>query len=157
MEDIASFTLDDLKTYYRTFYYPGNAFIVAVGDFRTAELLERIEKSFGSIPGGKSLKEVRFREEPQAGERRLTVRKEAELPYLTVAYHVPNLRDPESYVLEVIAKILSEGKSSRLYEKLVREKRLALAAGADNPLLSKDPRGLQYLGGAHERQRDRRG
>jgi len=56
-----------------------------------------------------------------------------------MGYHVPNLRQPDSYVLEVMATILSGGKSSRFYQTLVREKRLVLEADADHPLLSQDP------------------
>jgi zinc protease len=73
------------------------------------------------------------------GERRDFVKKEAQLPFLVMGYHVPNLRDPDSYVLEVIATILSGGKSSRLYQSLVREKRLVLSADADQSLVSRDP------------------
>jgi zinc protease len=72
------------------------------------------------------------------------VKKEAQLPFLVMAYHVPNLRDPDSYVLEVIEVILSAGKSSRLYHGLVREKRLALSVGANHSLVSRDPN-LFYL------------
>jgi zinc protease len=67
------------------------------------------------------------------------VKREARLPYLIKAFHVPNLREPDSYVLEVIATLLSGGKSSRLYHTLVREKRLALDIEADHSLLSRDP------------------
>ena len=56
-----------------------------------------------------------------------------------MAYHVPNLRSPDSYVLEVLAALLSSGKSSRLYQSLVQEKQLALSVDADNSLLSRDP------------------
>jgi zinc protease len=61
-----------------------------------------------------------------------------------MGYHVPNLREEDSYVLEVIATLLSGGKSSRLYQSLVREKQLVLSADADHSLLSRDP-GLFYL------------
>ena len=61
-----------------------------------------------------------------------------------MGYHVPNLREPDSYALEVIATLLSAGKSSRLYQSLVREKRLVLSADADHSLLSRDP-SLFYL------------
>jgi zinc protease len=76
---------------------------------------------------------------PQIGERRISVKKEAQLPFLVMGYHVPNLRDPDSYVLEVIATILSRGRSSRFYQSLVREKRLVLSADAEHSLLSRDP------------------
>jgi zinc protease len=66
------------------------------------------------------------------------VKREAELPYLLIGYHVPNLTDQDSYVLEVIAALLSQGKSSRLYQNLVWKKKLVLEADAENSLLSKD-------------------
>jgi zinc protease len=56
-----------------------------------------------------------------------------------MAYHVPNLREPDSYVLDVIATLLSGGKSSRLYERLVHRDRLVLSADAQNSLVSVDP------------------
>ena len=139
MEDIERFTVQDLRTYHDTYYVPSNAFIIVVGDFKKEELLASIEKAFGGMakkPAPDQLKPV---EERQIGERRLLVKKEAQVPYLLMGFHVPNLGDQDSYVLELIEVILSGGKSSRLHEKLVREKRLALNAAADNSLLSKDP------------------
>jgi zinc protease len=139
MEDIARFTLEDLKAYYRIYYNPVNAFLVVAGDFKKEELLPRIEKAFGSYLKGVPPVQERDKEPPQIGERRIIVKKEAQLPFLVMGYHVPNLREPDSYVLEVIATILSEGKSSRLYQGLVRDKRLVLGADADHSLLSRDP------------------
>ena len=139
MEDIARFTLDDLKTYYRTFYNPANAFLVVVGDFRKGELLQKIEKAFGPYSKGVAPNQEKDKDPPQIGERRIFVKKEAQLSSLVMGYHVPNLREPEGYVLEVIATLLSGGKSSRLYQSLVREKRMVLSADADYSLLSHDP------------------
>jgi zinc protease len=139
MEDIARFTLEDLKSYYRTYYNPVNAFLLVVGDFKKEELLPKIEKAFSSHPKGALPNQERDKDPPQNGERRIFVKKEAQLPYIVMGYHVPNLRKPDSYVLEVIEVILSGGKSSRLYQSLVREKRLVLSADADHSLLSRDP------------------
>jgi len=139
MEDIARFTLDDLKDYYRTYYNPANAFLVVVGDFKKEELLSKIEKAFGSYSKGVAPNQERDKEPPQLGERRILVKKEAQLPTILMAYHVPNLRDPDSYILEVISTLLSGGKSSRLYQSLVRDKRLVLSADAGHDLLPRDP------------------
>jgi zinc protease len=144
MEDIARFTLEDLKKYYQAYYNPANAILVVVGDFQKEKLLTQIEEAFGSIAKGRAPKQERDRDPKQAGERRIFVKKEAQLSFLVMGYHVPNLREPDSYVLEVAATILSGGKSSRLYQSLVREKRLALEADADHSLLSRDP-SLFYL------------
>jgi zinc protease len=139
MEDLARLTLDDLKGYYRTYYNPANAFLVAVGDFKKEELLPKIEMAFGLIPKGGVTDQEKVKEPPQIGERRIFMKKEAQLPFLVMGYHVPNLQEPDSYVLEMIATILSGGKSSRLYQSLVREKRLVLSADADHSLTSRDP------------------
>ena len=139
MEDIASYTLDDLKVHYKTYYQPANAFLVVVGDFKKEEILPKIEKAFGSYPKGVVPNQKKNKEPSQMGERKIIVKKEAQLPSLVMGYHVPNLRNPDSYVLEVIATILSGGKSSRLYQSLVHEKRLVLAIDADYSILTRDP------------------
>jgi zinc protease len=144
MQDIQRFTLEDLKNYYHSYYNPINAFLVVVGDFKREDLLPRIESSFGSIPRGIAPDQKKDIDSKQIGERRILVKKEAQLPSLVMGYHVPNLRQPDSYVLEVIAVLLSGGKSSRFYQGLVQEKQLVLEAEAENSLLSRDP-GLFYI------------
>ena len=144
MEDIQRFTLEDLKAYYRTYYNPANAFLVVVGDFKKEELLPQVEKTFGGIPRGEVPNPNRPTDPQQSGERRILVKKEAQLPFVVMGYHVPNLGQPESYVLEVINALLSGGKSSRLYRRLVQEKQLVLEADAENSILSRDP-SLFYL------------
>ena len=144
MDDLERLTLDDLKRYYRIYYNPVNAFIVAVGDFRKDDLLPRIEKAFGSYPKGEGPRQEKSIDPPQLGERRIFVKKEAQLPSIVMGYKVPNLREPDSYVLEVIATLLSGGKSSRLYKGLVRDKRLVFGVDADHSHISKDP-SLFYL------------
>jgi zinc protease len=138
-EDIERFTLDDVKAYYKKYYNPVNAFLVVVGDFDRDDLLSRIEKAFGPIPGGTAPDQKKDIDAPQNGERRVFVNREAELPYIVMSYHIPNLKNPDGCVLEVIAAILSGGKSSRLYQNLVLEKKLVIEANADNSLLSHDP------------------
>ena len=144
MQDIARFTLEDLKAYYKTYYNPINAILVVVGDFKKGDLLPKIEKAFGSYPKGVAPAQEKDIDPSQIGERRIFVKKEAQLPSLVMGYHVPNLREQDSYVLEVVATLLSGGKSSRLYQSLVRQKRLVLSVDADHSLLSRDP-GLFYL------------
>ena len=78
-------------------------------------------------------------EPPQRGERRVWVKKEAQLPVIYVGYHTPNFRSPDAYPLEVLSTLLSAGRTSRLYQRLVYEGRLALDAGGDYTLLTVDP------------------
>jgi zinc protease len=138
-EDIEGFTLEDLKAHYALYYNPVNACLVVVGDFRMEEMVSRIEKAFGGIPKGRPPDQKKGLDPPQTGERKVTVSREAELPFILMGYPVPNLRSPDGYVLEVIAALLAGGKSSRLYRNLIQEKPLALGVDADNPLLSRDP------------------
>ncbi len=138
-EDLARITLEDLKQYYRRYYVPSNAFIVVVGDFDTAPLLAKIKQAFGSIPAGPSPAQHRYADPAQTGERKVVVERPAQLHFLVQGYHVPNLREQDAYVLEVIDALLSEGKSSRLHDRLVRQEHLALSVSTRQPLLSHDP------------------
>jgi zinc protease len=139
MEDLEQLTLDDLKEYYRVYYNPVNAFLVVVGDFTKEALLPRLENSFGVIPRGVPPDQEKSIDPPQRGERRIVVKKEAQLPFLLMGYQVPRLGEPDSYVLEVIATLLANGKRSRFYRDLVRERELVLNAEAEHSLLSRDP------------------
>ncbi|HET8916958.1 MAG TPA: pitrilysin family protein, partial [Candidatus Binatia bacterium] len=118
---------------------PNNAFIVMAGDFSTAEMLPKIKAVFGSIPRGSEPPKVRAEELPQQGERRVTLKKEAELPFVLMYYHTPNLKSPDSYALDVLSVVLAGGRSSRLYHDLVYQKHLARSVDADYNGLSIDP------------------
>ncbi len=144
MADINNITRDDLYNHYRTYYAPNNATIVVVGDFDTKALLPKIEKYFGRIPRGSAVPGVGAVEPPQLGERRIAVKKQAELAAVFAGYHTPDLKDKDSFALEVLQGILSSGKSSRLYRSLVYDKQLALYAGGDYDNIATDPN-LFYL------------
>jgi zinc protease len=139
MEDLERITAEDLRAWYRAHYVPNNALLVAVGDFRAPEMIEKVRRHFGPIPRGPEPPAVRAVEPPQNGERRVTVRKEAQLPIIYAGYHVPNYRSEDAYALELLSAVLSEGRRSRLYRTLVYEKKLALNAGGDYPYFSLDP------------------
>ena len=130
-EDIERLTIEDVKAFYSTYYNPANAFIVVVGDFKKEAILPELEKAFGKIPGGTPAQELLMQDPKQPGERRVVVERPAQVGSLVVAWHVPNLRSQDSYVLEVIKAILAEGKSSRLYDRLVRGKALVLESSVD--------------------------
>jgi zinc protease len=144
MEDIERLTIEDVKAYYSTYYCPANAFIVVTGDFKKEDLLPELEKAFGNIPSGTPVQRILFQDPPQSGEKRVVVERPAQVGSLNVAWHVPNLQSQDSYVLEVIRAILAEGKSSRLYDRLVRAKALVLDSSVDYSLTSQDP-GLFYV------------
>ncbi len=139
MTDLSNLTRDDIYNYYKEYYRPDNATIVVVGDINTDELLSKISHYFGSIPGGTPVPEVKITEDEQKGERRFLYKREAQLPYVIYGYHAPNYEDRDHYALDLLSNILSGGKSSRLYQKLVYSKQIALAAGGGFTPIQADP------------------
>jgi len=137
--DIESITRDDFLKYYGTYYQPNNATLVVVGDVDPKEVLAWAEEIYGSIPPGPEPPPVTAKEPRQYGERRVVVQREAQLPYLVMAYHVPNWENPDAFALELLSSLLSQGRSSRLYQKLVYKDRLTLGVGADYDLDTSDP------------------
>ena len=144
MSDIRLTTMEDAREHYKTFYAPDNAFIVAVGDFSSDELFAKIEKHFGALTHRSKAPQLVSIEPPQSGEKRVELRRPSQFPFVAVAYHVPNLRHDDAFALEVLAEVLAGGKSSRLYGRLVYEKRLAQNSSAGYEMTSADP-GLFYL------------
>ena len=146
MSDLKTLNPQDLIAHYRTYYVPNNAVVIVVGDVNAEKILSKIRDSFGKIPAATAVKENSVSEDAQYGEKRIYVKKEAELPYVLSVYKVPDIKEGDSFALDVLANILSEGKSSRLYHSLVYEKQLAVSAWASYEGLSKDP--FLFLTGA---------
>jgi zinc protease len=139
MEDLTRITPEEIRAFYRTYYQPGNALVVAVGAFKAPALLATIKEHFGRIPRAPAPPPVLAVEPVQNGERRVVVRKEAQLPIVYVAYHVPNQTSDDAPALEMLSTILSSGRSSRLYRSLIYERQIALNAGGDYSWFSLDP------------------
>lgn len=148
MSDIASISRDDLYRYYKRFYCPDNAFIVVTGDVSAENITTKIKDKFGQIPScigddrGSRLtpaNEYLTIEPEQKGHKRIYLKKEAELPYMLIAYHAPSFPHEDSFAIEVLSIILSGGKSSRLFNEIVYEKRLALNIFAEYYGLYKHP------------------
>jgi zinc protease len=139
MNDLKQATRQDAMDYYHTYYTPGNAVVVCVGDFPADGLHAELEKAFAPVPAANPPPPVRAVEPEQQGENRTVLRREAELPFVALAYHVPNLKSKDGPVLEVLSAILAGGKSARLHRQLVYEKRVARDVGANYELTSIDP------------------
>jgi zinc protease len=139
MEDITRVTPAEIRAFYNTYYVPGNAIISAAGDFKATELLEKIKKRFGAIPRAPAPPPVLAIEPAQEGERRVVLRKQARLPIVYLAWHVPNYTSADAAALEVLSAVLSGGRASRLYRDLVYDRQLALEAGGDYSYFSIDP------------------
>ena len=142
MEDIEKLTRQDLVDFYKLYYAPNNAFVVVVGDFSTDEILPKIRSAFGKIARDADAPKVSVQEPEQQGERRVILKKEAELPFLLMFYHAPNLQSADSFALDVISVVLAGGRSARLYHELVYEKRMVRGVDADYSRVSVDPMGF---------------
>lgn len=139
MSDLNNISRADLISHYRKYYSPENAVIVVVGDVDPKKLLKQIRDSFGRIRNNGPIVRDIATEPAQQGERRVTLHRKAELPYLLAAYHVPSLPDNDSYALDVFSEIVGGGKSGRFYRSLVYEKKLALSASTSYDSLNRDP------------------
>ncbi|HEU4684539.1 MAG TPA: pitrilysin family protein [Nitrospira sp.] len=128
--DILSLTPAEAEAFFKTYYGPGRATIGIVGDINPKEVIELIENTFGKIPPSPPPPPVVTVEPPQRGERRVEVEFDAE-PQLVIGFHKPGLGQPDDYVFDVIDEILTDGLTSRLYTKLVRDGRLAAAVNSD--------------------------
>jgi zinc protease len=137
--DLNAMTREDLKTYYEKYYVPNNATLVIVGDVKAETTLPMIKQYFEGIPKGSPPPPPTIAEPEQKGERRIIVKREAQLPFIYFGYKVPNFKSPDVYALAVLENILSAGKSARLYDALVYRKKLALQVGAGYNELSADP------------------
>lgn len=126
MADLSAADLNDVKEFFRIYYAPNNAVLTLVGDFDPSEATEKINKYFAGIPRQPAPPAVQICEEDRYGERRETIMDPlARVPMVLVAYQIPPGNTPENYALRVLADILGTGRSSRLYEELVKNKQLA--------------------------------
>lgn len=129
--DIQALTPAETERFFRTYYGPANATIAIVGDINPKEVIALIEQTFGRIPAGPPPPPVVTVEPAQRGERRVEVEFDAE-PIVLIGYHKPAIGHPDDFVFDAIEAVLSDGVTSRLYHRLVSEKRLAASISADS-------------------------
>ena len=116
--DIENVSTQQLKKFYKTYYHPNNATLIVVGDFDPARIFELIEKNF-AYASAQEIPEMYTSEPPQEGERRVVVRRAGQTNIVAVAHKTPPGLHADAYPMQVIARILAGGKSSRLYRALV--------------------------------------
>lgn len=130
MEDLTAASLDDVKEWFKTYYGPSNAVLSIAGDVKPEEILAKVKKYFGDIPPGPSLTKP---------ERNIAKRFEDSRGYyedrvpearITMVWNVPNWGSKEAALLDLATDVLSVGKTSRLYKKLVYEDQSATSANA---------------------------
>lgn len=118
--DIEGVSTERLRQFYDTYYWPNNATVTVIGDFRTKQVLSLIERHFGSLPSSpQPIPEMYTTEPRQQGPRRFIIKRTGEAGIVGVAYKTPPGSHPDNYALAVLNNILSSGKNSRFYRALI--------------------------------------
>ena len=131
MDDLNAATLDDVRDFFRIYYAPNNVVMVLAGDLDPKETLAKVKKYFGGIPRQPAPPPVDMKEPDHDKERRKTLNDPlARLPQFRSVYNIGPGNTPDTYALQILGSVLSNGRSSRLYQHLVHDKQLALNAGA---------------------------
>ena len=132
MDDLNAATVPDAEAFFRTYYAPNNAVLTLVGNFKTERALALIKKYFENIPAQTPPLAPDVNEPEQKGERRKILEDSfAQTPRLDLVYKIAPGNTADWYALEVLGNVLSNGVSSRLYQKFVKEKELAISVSAD--------------------------
>lgn len=137
--DLQAMTAEDVRRYYQTYYAPNNAFLVIAGHPGEGSVFDRVERYFGHLPRRDGPPAVRGREPAPQGERRVVLRRAAELAHLVIGYQVPNHQSEDAFPLDVLSAVLGEGRSSRLYRRLVYSEQKALTVRSDYTPFTVDP------------------
>jgi predicted Zn-dependent peptidase len=124
MSDLNTFSATDAKKFFDKYYIPSNMVVAVVGDVKASETMPVIEKYFGRIPSRPKPDERTTTEPPQNAERRVILQDMSQPLYLE-GYHRPDYRSPDDAVYDAIADLMSNGRTSRLYRALVRDKKIA--------------------------------
>ena len=133
MEHLDAATLDEFLAFNKKFYVPNNAVLVVAGDIEIDATKKMVENYFGSIPKGADIVRQTYTEDPIT--ETLSAKaydSNIQIPAIVAAYRTPSFKDRDSRVLDMISTYLSDGPSSKLYKKLVDEKKMALQTGAFN-------------------------
>ena len=125
MQDLQNAPLEAVQQFFDTYYSPNNAVLSIAGQFDPDEAMALVERYFGDIQPSEVPEFDEGELPPQTAERTDTmIDPNAELPAFHVAYHIPKSREPDHYPLELLALILGDGESSRLYQELVKEREI---------------------------------
>lgn len=133
MEHLDAATLEEFMAFNEKFYVPNNATLVVAGDLDISKTKKLVNDYFGTIPTGNAIEEINIEEDPITSQINATYEDpNIQLPAIVAAYRTPSMIEKDAYVLDMISSVLSDGKSSRLYKKLVDKQKQALQIGAFN-------------------------
>jgi zinc protease len=125
MEDLTAASFEDVARFFRTYYVPNNASLVIAGDIDIAQTRKLVEKWFDDVPRGKPVPPLAPPTVVLDGVKRKTITDRVQLPRLYLAWHTPGLLKPGDATMDIIANLLSSGKNSRLYKRLVYDLQIA--------------------------------
>ena len=124
ISDLNHFSATDAQKFFDKYYIPANMVVAVAGDVKAAQAMPILEKYFGRLPAHPKPDEVTTTEPPQNSERRVIL-KERSQPIYIEGYHRPDYRTKDDAVFDAISDLMSEGRTSRLYRALVRDKKIA--------------------------------
>lgn len=126
MEDIKSWSIEDIRAFYETYYQPQNAIVVVSGDVSVDSVFESAEKHFGMLKNRTpSIPELKAQEPEQDGTRHTIVKKDSQIEFVAMGYKIPNFLHKDQVALSVIGDLLSSGKSSVFQRELVDKQQIA--------------------------------
>jgi len=129
--DLESFSMTDAQAYYKKYYVPADMIVTLVGDVKASEVMPVIEKYLGRLPAGPKPDPLRTVEPPQNAER-IVILHETSQPIFIEGYHKPSAKDKDDAVYDALQDLMSNGRTSRLYRSLVRDKKIAAQTGGFN-------------------------
>jgi len=129
--DLESFSETDAENFYKKYYVPSNMVVTLVGDVKAGEVLPIVEEYFGRLPAGPKPEPLRTVEPPQIAERTVILHETSQ-PIFVEGYHKPGARDKDDAVYDALQDLMSNGRTSRLYRSLVRDKKIAAFSGGFN-------------------------
>ncbi len=131
MEHIDAATLEEFKAFNKKFYVPNNAVLVVAGNFESADAKKWINKYFNPVKKAPAVEKTAITEEPITKTIHATFEDpNIQIPGIVAAYRIPSMKTKDARILELISALLSDGKSSILYKKIVDDKKMALQIGA---------------------------
>jgi len=146
MDHLDASTLEEFQAFNKKFYIPNNAVLVVAGDIDVAKTKKMIHKYYNDIPKGIPIQRTKFTEDPITEQFTGKYHDpNIRIPAIMTAYRTPSMKTRDSRVLDMISTILSDGKSSRLYKKMVDDKKEALQVGAFN--VSQEDYGMYIIYG----------
>ncbi|MGV7106287.1 M16 family metallopeptidase [Flavobacterium sp. U410] len=144
MEHLDAATLEEFQAFNKKFYIPNNAVLVVAGQFDTAQAKEWINKYFSTIPKGTPVTRKTYEEAPITTSFKATWEDpNIQIPMYVACYRTPSMKTRDARALDMISSYLSDGKSSKLYKKLVDNKKMALQIGAFN--YSQEDYGMYFI------------